>query len=96
MWSSCSKVCCVPEDVCFQTVLLSTAKKFFSDKNKYFLRRLWCNCNYILFNKLPYSRESERTIGFRVKLPHAHLSTTQGGDFAVYTVTLIAERQTGK
>ena len=51
--------------------LLLTAKKFVCDKNKYFLRCLCCNCCYILFNKLPWSRESERTFRFRVKLPHA-------------------------
>ena len=37
------------------------------------------SCNYILFTKLPWPGDSERT--FRSSSQAAHLSTTHGGGF---------------
>ena len=40
-----------------------------------------CNCNHIIFTKLPWPETAKGPFGLRVKLPPAYLSTTHGGGF---------------
>ena len=53
-----------------------------------------CNCNYILFTKLPRPGDSEGTFrSLRVKLPPAHLSTTHGGGFTISLLMLNVQQE---
>ena len=70
----------------------------FNDTKKY--RQMWkhneinCNCNYILFTKLPWPGDSERT--FRSSSQAATCPPVYHTRRRLHTVPLIAERQAGK
>ena len=53
-----------------------------------------CNCNYILFTKLPWPGDSEGT--FRSSSQAATCASVYHTRWRLHTVPLIAERQAGK
>ena len=53
-----------------------------------------CNCNYILFTKLPWPGDSEMT--FRSSSQAATCPSVYHTRWRLHTVPLIAERQAGK
>ena len=53
-----------------------------------------CNCNYILFTKLPWPGDSEGT--FRSSSQAATCPSVYHTRWRLHTVPLIAERQAGK
>ena len=53
-----------------------------------------CNCNYILFTKLPWPGDSEKT--FRSSSQAATCPSAYHTRWRLHTVPLIAERQAGK
>ena len=54
----------------------------------------FCNCNHILFTKLPWPRDSEGT--FRSSSQAATCPPVYHTQWRLHTVPLIAERQAGK
>ena len=61
---------------------------------KYICSKCNCNCNYILFTKLPWPGDSEGT--FRSSSQAATCSSVYHTRWRLHIVPLIAERQAGK
>ena len=63
-------------------------------QNKHFCHFNNCDCNYILFIKLPWPGDSEGT--FRSSSQAATCPSVYHTRWRLHTVPLIAERQAGK